>query len=194
MNIEAIPRHLQPNPAYRSRKAAQACAYFAAKCEMGIDKLKLIKLIYLSEREHLATKQRPIFWDDLRSLPHGPIGSSTLNGIDGFIHQEIWSHYIARNGNKVFSTKRFARDDFDELSNSEIKSLSVIWEKYNKLSASALRNYTHDNCDEYTETEKKSIPIEYSQLLLAVGMDEKSAFETEAELLEWRNAQAVLHS
>ena len=31
------------------------------------------------------------------SLPHGPICSSTLYGIDGAIHEEIWSDFIARN-------------------------------------------------------------------------------------------------
>ncbi len=194
MNIDTIPRYLNPNPAFRNRKAAQACAFFSVKCETGLDKLKLIKLIYLAEREHLSSRSRPILWDELYSLPHGPIGSSTLNGIDGNIHEEIWRSFIARHGNKIFAVRRFDRDDLDELSNAELRTLASVWERYGHMSASQLRNFTHDHCPEYTETDGKRIPIDYAKLLVAVGMTEEDALIVESELLAWRKAEAVLHS
>ena len=60
-------------------------AYFALKSGGVIEKLKLIKLIIFRER-FLSEYHHPMLFDELYSLPHGPICSSTLNGIDGIIH------------------------------------------------------------------------------------------------------------
>src|SRR3954471_12322396 len=42
------------------------------------------------------------------SLPHGPVCSSTLNGIDGIIHEDVWEGYIARNGNEILPVRKFS--------------------------------------------------------------------------------------
>src|SRR5690349_9448667 len=85
-----------PLVGFKSRKAAQLCAFFAIKAGGLIEKLKLIKLVYLAERTCLKDWHRPILFDELFSLPHGPICSSTLNGIDGAVHAEMWAEFIAR--------------------------------------------------------------------------------------------------
>lgn len=194
MKVGALPGYLQPNAAFQTRKAAQACAFFALKDEKGIDKLKLIKLIYLAERTHLADRHWPMVWDDLYSLPHGPVGSSTLNGIDGKIHQDVWAAYICRHGNKTFAVRKFCRDELDELSNAEVKTLEKVWQMYGAMSASRLRNYTHEACPEYTETDGPRVPIGYGELLRAVGLPDEEAMEVTNEIASWRKAEAVLHS
>jgi uncharacterized phage-associated protein len=108
---------------FRSRKAAQICTYFALQSEGLIEKLKLIKLVYLSERACLALNHRPMLFDELFSLPHGPICSSTLNGIDGEIHGHIWDDFVARNSNEIVALKKFTR----EVSMKSAMQKSIYW-------------------------------------------------------------------
>jgi uncharacterized phage-associated protein len=176
---DAAPSYAAPLAGFRSRKAAQLSAYFAVQSAGVIEKLKLIKLVYLTERRFLERHDHPMLFDELYSLPHGPICSSTLNGIDGIIHSATWDRYIARNGNLVVALKKFKRDAFDELSNAEIREAQMAWRRFGKMTASQIRNFTHDHCPEYTETEKDRIPISYRQLLEALGKEDAEDIDRE---------------
>jgi uncharacterized phage-associated protein len=77
-----------PLVGFESRKAAQISAYFADKEGGSIEKLKLIKLIYLAEREFVKRHGLPMLYDEFFSLKDGPVCSSTLNGINGSIDKD----------------------------------------------------------------------------------------------------------
>jgi uncharacterized phage-associated protein len=82
---------------FRSRKAAQVSALFLARESDGrMDKLKLIKLLYLTERESMAARGRPIFYDEFYSLKDGPICSTALNCLNGELDKDIWSNYVRK--------------------------------------------------------------------------------------------------
>lgn len=179
-NVTAPP-WAAPLVGFKSRKAAQLVAYFAIKSEGLIEKLKLIKLVYWTERRFIANNKHPMLYDELYSLPHGPICSSTLNGIDGVIHEEIWNDYVARNGNVVVSMRNFSRDDLDELSDAEIAVAAKTWQRFGGMTASQLRNYSHKHCPEYTEIENGRIPITYKELFDALGIDDSERLEHEIQ-------------
>ncbi len=185
-----LPNYLVPITGFRSRKAAQLCAKFACEAGGTIEKLKLIKLVYLAERAFLRDHRMPMLFDELYSLPHGPICSSTLNCINGGVQEDIWSDYIARNGNVVVAVHRCDRDQLDELSDAEIATAESVWKDRGGMSASQLRNFTHDNCPEYTEVEDGRVPITYADLLTAIG-DER-ADEIDKEIREMRRAEGIL--
>ncbi|WP_315747872.1 MULTISPECIES: Panacea domain-containing protein [unclassified Bradyrhizobium] len=186
-----MPTFLAPLVGFRSRKAAQLCALFAVKEGGTIEKLKLIKLVYLAERQCLADWHRPILFDELFSLPHGPICSSTLNGINGRIHEDIWDDFVARSGNQIVAMKKFERDSLDEISDAEIDIINNVWQRFGHMTASQLRNYTHDNCPEYTETDGR-IPIAYRELLEAVGASSDDAEAIDREISELRREENAL--
>jgi uncharacterized phage-associated protein len=188
----AAPSYLAPLVGFRSRKSAQLCAHFAVQEGGMIDKLKLIKLIYLTERKCLQDWHRPILFDELFSLPHGPICSSTLNGIDGAFPASDWDEYITRNGNKVVATKKFTRDDLDEVSDAEFDIVKDVWNKFRTYSASNLRNFTHDNCSEYTDVANGRIPISYKEVLEAIGSPSAEAEAIEREISELRREESAL--
>ena len=162
----------QPCAGFRSRKAAQMCAYFATQSAGTIEKLKLIKLIYLAERKYLFEHHHPMLFDEFYSLPHGPICSSTLNGINGVVHEALWDEYVARNGNVVVAVKAVAREDLNEISDAEITAITGVWKEFSDMTASQLRNHTHHNCPEYTETDHARIPISYRQIFEALGEED----------------------
>jgi uncharacterized phage-associated protein len=183
---------LAPLVGFRSRKAAQLCAHFALREEGMIDKLKLIKLIYLTERKCLEDWQRPILFDELFSLPHGPICSSTLNGIDGAYPQTDWDKYITRSGNKVVATRKFSRNDLDEVSDAEFDIVEDVWKRFGTYTASKLRNFTHDNCSEYTDITEGRIPISYKEVLEAIGTPTAEAEALEREISGLRREESAL--
>lgn len=187
-----VPTFLSPLVGYKARKAAQLCAYFACKDGGMIDKLKLIKLIYLTERKCLADWHRPMLLDELFSLPHGPICSSTLNGIDGAYNKALWDTFISRHGNKVVSAKKLSRDDLDEVSDAELDIVEDIWKLFGGYTASRLRNYTRDNCSEYTDVTSGCIPISYKQLLEAIGASSDDADAIEREISMLRREESAL--
>ena len=183
---------LAPLVGFRSRKAAQICAYFAVRSGGIIEKLKLIKLVYFSERTFLGENHHPMLFDELFSLPHGPICSSTLNGIDGEIHEQIWDDFVARNGNEIVALRKFTRDDLDEISDAEMDMLERVWAEFGHMTASQLRNYSHDHCPEYTETAGR-IPISYREVLEALGVSDTDAEAVEREISELRREENVLN-
>lgn len=182
--------YADPLAGFRSTKAAQLSAFFALQSEGQIEKLKLIKLIYLAERRSLKEYEQPMLFDEFYSLPHGPICSSTLNGIDGIIHDDMWSKYIYRNENEIVPTKRFTRDDLDELSNVEISIATKIWRRFGKLTAPQIRNYFHKKCPEYTEIERGRLPISYRSVLEALA--NPYAEDIDREIAALRRAESIL--
>jgi uncharacterized phage-associated protein len=184
------PSYAAPLVGFKSRKAAQLSAFFALKAEGSVEKLKLIKLIYLTERRFLKDHEHPMLFDELYSLPHGPICSSTLNGIDGIIHETVWDQFIARNGNEISPVKKFTRDDFDELSDAEWEIANRIWTRFRGMTASQIRNYSHQNCPEYTEIDRGRIPISYREVLEA--LENPNAEDIDREISDMRRADSIL--
>ena len=186
MSELSAPPWASPLVGFRSRKAAQLCAYFAGKNARAgttgtIAKLKLIKLLYFAERRFISEYHHPMLFDEYYSLPHGPICSGALNGIDGIIHGKIWDKYIARNGNIVVALKSLSRDELDEVSDAELSVVDEIWREFGHMTASQLRNYSHEHCSEYKETTKDRIPISYKQILKAVGKEDADVLANDIE-------------
>lgn len=190
MSDDYTPSYAEPLAGYQSRKAAQLVSYFAVLSGGIIEKLKLIKLIYLSERAFLKEYHFPMLFDELYSLRNGPICSSTLNGIDGVIHTSVWSDFITKNGNQIVSNRKVQRDDLDELSDAEIDIADAIWNEFKNKTSSQMRNYTHDNCPEYTEVESGRLPISYRDVLEALG--DPNAEAIDREIRDIRRAESLV--
>jgi uncharacterized phage-associated protein len=193
-----LPNFMLPLVGFKSRKAAQIVTFFALKSVTPnrgtIEKLKLIKLIYFSERESLKQHRLPMLFDEFYSLPHGPICSATLNGIDGKLDagdEGIWGEYIARNGNVVVAMKRFARDSLDAIHHKEVRILNYIWHRFGGMTASQLRNYSHENCSEYTEITEGRIPISYREVMVALGFTGAEADTVDDNVRNIRRKESV---
>lgn len=187
-----------PLVGFKSRKAAQIAAFFALKSATPkrgtIEKLKLIKLIYFSEREFLKHHRLPMLFDEFYSLPHGPICSAALNGIDGKLDagdEDIWGEHIARNGNVVVAMKRFVREELDEIHRPEVKMLNYVWHRFGDMTASQLRNYSHENCPEYTEVTEGRIPISYRDVMIALGFTGVAADAVDDNVKNIRRKESV---
>ncbi|MFH1157792.1 MAG: Panacea domain-containing protein [Pseudomonadota bacterium] len=174
---------------FQSEKAAQVAAYFACKDVAPISKLKLIKLLYLSERQFLEKYGRPMLYDMFFSLKDGPICSVSLNCINGSLDKEIWSNFITKSQNNVRAIRHFDRNDYDEISDIEIEALDSIWNSFGWMSASQIRNYTHKHCPEYSPVTTGRLPIHYPDVFKALRIEDAQILSSEID--QYRKTTAL---
>ena len=130
------------------KKATQAINYLTKKEGGQIDKLKLIKLIYLADRYHLRRYGRPMANDTYFAMRLGPVGSSVKDIAEmssQFLDDEERNYagkYIARGAinNTVVS---IANVDSDVFSKSEIEALDFAYNEFGNKSESTLVGITH---------------------------------------------------
>lgn len=176
---------------FRSRKAAQVAAYFLSMGKGHMEKLKLTKLLYLVERESISARGRPMLYDEYYSLKDGPIPSSALNGINGEIDEKTWSQYLLLEDKRFVKLAReFTRKDMDELSKSDVRVADAVWAGFGWMSSGQIRNYTHKNCEEYTEVKKGRVPIAYEDIARALNNADPE--ELGRHVNEYRSLEASL--
>lgn len=149
--------------------------------------LKLVKLMYLSERESLRLYGDVLTGDRFVSMPHGPVLSLTLNHIDDEAPSAAngWDTWIGDKANHTVSLLRAAdRDSLDELSDDDLGILSKVWDEFGWMTKYQIRDYTHKNCPEWQDPDGSSVPIAYADVMRALGMETNAAEETEQRIRE----------
>lgn len=176
---------------FKERKAAQVAAYFALKSGGAINILKLAKLVYLVERESMRRFDEPMFYDKLVSMDHGPVASMTLNGINGLRDTPEWIEFLAgRKNYDVLVSENKSLNDLDELSRADLNILEFLWEKFGSYNRYELRDWTHDNCQEWVDPKGSSFGIAHGHVF---GFLEKPNAAALAEEIEhYRNRAFVM--
>lgn len=149
--------------------------------------LKLVKLIYLSDRLSMERYGLPITYDDLVSMRHGPVPSRTLNLINGD-ESERWDRWIAgRENHQVCLAKHdFDREDLDELSEAVMEIIDEIWDEFGSMNQWELRDYTHEHCPEWEDPQGSSRPIREEKIFTAFGWSDEQAREAQEAIEEQR--------
>lgn len=171
---------------YSEKKAAQVAAYFIFRDGGAIEILKLMKLMYLAERESLAKFGEPITGDNFYSLDHGPVLSITLDHMNNFIDSEQggWESWIRDKENHLLSL-RIDEDPVPKLTqlcDADLEVLSSTYKDYGGYTGSQLRNITHEICTEWEDPHHSSTPIPYSRVLKCVGHDPEIAMEIDQKI------------
>ncbi len=167
---------------YDTAKAAQATAYFALKSGGVINILKVTKLLYLAEREFMARYDSPMFYDELFSLPEGPVPSSTLDLLKGVAKDEEWDRFMGqKHGYDVRVRKGVDFDDLDSLSKADTSILDYLWKKFGHMSQFRLRDWTHNekNVPEWRDPKSGRIPITHEDVFRSLRKDESLAEQVE---------------
>jgi len=154
------------------KKATQVAARFLSAAGRSMHHLKLIKLMYLLDREALLRWGLPVTNDVYFSLPHGPVPSGVLDLIlseDGF-----WAQHISGPNEHVVTL--LDETGNDELSDAEEALIDELSERYRKWDRFKLRDYTH-SLQEWKDPGTGRLPIRIEDILKAGG---KSAEQIEA--------------
>lgn len=167
-------------PMFNEPKVAQMAAYLISKDGERMPHLKLMKLLYLADREAMAQYGAPLSGDRLVSMPHGPVLSMTLNLMDGDTEsaENGWEAWISDKENHELSTVRpVARQDLKELSAADLDVLDAVWAKFGHMTKWQIRDYTHEHCPEWKDPHGSSNPIAYQDVFLALGRSQDEAAE-----------------
>lgn len=176
---------------FNTRKSAQVAAYFCAKQEGTIPVLKLVKLIYLADRQFMSECGFPITNDKHVSMQHGPVNSITYDLIGGGLESDAWSDLISDRGEgHVVSLKRpLTDDDDDELSEAEIEAMQTVWDQFGGMTKYGIRDWTHKHCPEWEDPHGSSYPIPLERTLRFLKVAEAEEFsQRQAVHREFRSA------
>ncbi len=185
------------------KKVAQMAAYLLLKSGGRMAYLKLMKLLYLSDREYLIKYGDLMSGDKFYSMKLGPILSETLNLMRNVnkVGGNDWAKFISRKGSDVLLQPGFGErfeweEELGELSRADVKTLDSVFDKYGHYYKFDLANLTHlkEVCPEWRDPGKSRLPIYTKDILLYSGKSELEAENIlknmrESELLKGFSAQ-----
>ncbi len=184
------------SPLYDERRSAQAAAYLLFRAGGSLDVIKLVKLMYLSERLSLQRYGEPISGDRMVSMPHGPVLSITNDHINGALRSVDggWDTWVAdRAGHKVAlrdpSMVRSPDADLLRLSESDLEVLDETWAAFGHWDKWNLVKHTHSKCPEWEDPHGSSRPINYDTLFSKLGYTSEQV----TALLDRLNLQSSLN-
>ena len=147
-------------------KVAQMAAYLLLKRGGRMAYLKLMKLLYLSNRKSILKHGRMIGEDSLYSMKFGPVMSNTLNLIRGKAEGigDYWYNLIETNGHDV-------------LLRSDPREIDEIYSLYGHMNRFDLANMTHleSVCPEWHNPGNSRKPIDLKEMLISEGKSEDEA-------------------
>lgn len=134
---------------YNLKKTVQALNFFATKENGRINKLKALKLIWLSDRYHLLSNGRMITNDTYFALPNGTVPSITRDILEqneiSLNEDELTysSCYLIVDSRDRYLYNSISPVDEQVFSQSDINSLQLIYETYGKLTWNQLSDLSH---------------------------------------------------
>lgn len=182
---------------YTRQRAAQIAGYFLVKeGSRRMAYMKLIKLMYLADREAFARLGRPISDDRLVSMPRGPVLSATLDLLNGTVESDDWSQWISAAARFQVELAKdvIDRDSFDEISNAELGILDSVWKEFGHMTQFELQDWTHQNCAEWVDPNGSSKPITKESILKALGRNPEQVKAIVDELAVRRDLSRILES
>lgn len=119
------------------KKLENAILFFINKSGGRIDRMKLMKLLWLSDRLHLAKYGRLILKDRYKALPKGPVPSLGLDISQKGLPNGV---IVIENEYKVCSETPFDNEYF---SKSDLKIMNYVWDKFKNISSHDFSEYSH---------------------------------------------------
>jgi len=123
---------------FSERKAAQIAAYLLEKMkDKETRRGKLVRLMYLADRQCYDSRGCSISDDDAMAMKNGPILLHTYNLVMGDkIPSNYWAELIAPRFQKEFTiglTRDTSKSDTSELSTNDMEILDDVFKKYGHL-------------------------------------------------------------
>lgn len=170
---------------FNETKVTQAAAVLLKLRGGRMKYIKLLKLLYLSDRKSLLERGRPITTDRYVSMDDGPVLSITYNLIQGdYRHTQcVWANTIVAAGDFDVALKEPDADlQIGQLSRAEIEILQAIFEQYGHWNRWTLIENVMHKLPEWHDPNGSMIPIEVRDILQASSLSVSEQVEIEEEL------------
>lgn len=130
-------------------KMRAAVLYVLQAFKDGVDYIKLFKILYFAQKEHLVKYGRGVIGDTFHALKYGPVPSfiyKSLQMSEGRLDKEpdfdAFCADIQVTGDSIVFSKE--TPDMDELSVSDVKCLDKSIKKYKDMDSYRLSGRSHD--------------------------------------------------
>ena len=129
--------------------------------------MKLIKLMYLADREAIIRHGHSITGDSYVSMRHGPVLSATLDLInEGPDIGSVW-HQLIERSTDPYVVRLKGKPTFENLSSEEKKIIREVFDKYGQMNRYTLRDLLHKILPEWQDPQGSSVPITREDILQA---------------------------
>src|SRR5258708_39666927 len=177
---------------FNEAKATQAAAWFLKLRGTTMSYLKLIKLLYLLDREALLRWGRPITTDIYVAMDNGPV----VSRIYDLIREEpdpgtesFWREHIGEPHN--YEVVLLQDPGSRELSRAEENLINEIFGQFGRMSRWQLRDYSH-TLPEWNDPNGSTIPISIRDILKAGKKTEAEIAEVESEIEHLALAEVLM--
>lgn len=169
---------------FNEKKTTQAALLLLIKNDGAMSYMKLIKLLYLIDRDALVRWERPITGDDYFSMKRGPVLSRTLDIINSGDDPEnnfYWYTYINPPERYEIRVKDHL-PELKELNKREEALIKEVFDKFKDFDQWDMVNICHDILPEWEDVGNSSKPIEINTILRKenISNDDISRIEEEA--------------
>lgn len=176
-------------------KATQIACMFLRLRGGRMHYIKLIKLLYLLDREALNRWGIPVTTDHFASMEHGPIVSRIFNLITDDKPTPVWGRYISAplGDHEVEILKDSRPISTDRLSPAEENLVLEIFKEFGHRERwDLIDNHMHKLPEWKEPPQGSSIPIHLRQILSALGYSDDDIRATLRELRTETVAQQIL--
>jgi uncharacterized phage-associated protein len=153
---------------FNFEKTLQAAAFLLGLDGRRMERIRLLKLLYIADRELLAQSGRPLTGDRAVALRHGPVLRQVYDLIQGEAFKAgDWDRYIHTDNHAIELRCDPGRG---ELSRREIEKLKEVSDRYRDRDEWAIVEETHpfpEWCMHHVEG--TSNPIPWEAILVAQG-------------------------
>jgi len=173
---------------YDPIKSIQASAVILKGHAGRISKLRLLKLLYIADRESIAETLSPLIADRVVAMDNGPVLSRTYDILKGEdFESPLWDRFIAKEGPRDLSL--LEDPGVGRLSKYEIQKLNQVSERHWFDDDFEIVELTHlfDEWKRNKPSPRSSNPIPMEHILQALGISDqadrlKAEAQQEAEL------------
>jgi uncharacterized phage-associated protein len=168
---------------FNEKNATQAAGQFLQLANGRMNYMKLIKLLYIADREALLRWGRPITTDTYFSLKHGPVLSRVhdliTEGPNPVQGESFWSRHISEPEHYAVALSVDPSDD--QLSEAEEEVINEAFARFGHLTQWDLVDVVH-GLPEWQDPEGVRMPIGYADILKAGQKTPEEIHAIEEEL------------
>jgi len=178
---------------FNEKKSTQAAARFLRLSNGRMNYMKLIKLLYLTDRGAMLAWGRPVTGDKYFLMKLGPVLSEVhdlITEVPSPADESFWTTHISPPSQHEVELK--VDPGNDELSRAEENLIDDIFAAYGGYSPFDLVELLHRTLPEWKEVKGGRLPLEYREILAAGDIPPERIEEIESELDNLRLTESVL--
>lgn len=178
---------------FDEKKTTQAAARLLSLAGGRLPYIKLLKLLYLVDREALLRWSSPVTGDHYYSMKMGPVLSNVYDLVTTTEPEGFWADHITKASQYDVSLIRDAGDG--ELSEAEDELIEEVFASYGKMDKFRLVDLLHEILPEWERVTEGRKPIEFASILEAgkKSPEEIDAIESELRAVDLVHSVFAAH-